>query len=609
MPNTLKGKISFIYLCLVMMTGIVGITSFLSLFSLGRSIDGLMTDNYKSIGAVTNMLDAIERQDSAVLIYINVDRHKGIDLFSENNTSFLKWHNVEYNNVTESGEKELVENINHSYLKYVKLFSELQEIRNSQGVEKSVSFYNDTVMPDFINLKSQLKDLISLNEKAMFKGKDEATENATRSVYVVSGLTALAILGGFLLSRFSVNRFLRPIYSLIGAIKEIKAGNMNRQAEVMGKDEIAELTLEFNHMTQRLQQYEQSNLGTLMSEKNKSLAIVKNISDPLIVLDTNFRVILLNDACESFFEISEEKAMSRHFLESIRNGELYDFICDAVDSREETLQRILHLKSGDEDYYFNVIVSRIKNFDSSLNGLVILLQNVTQLKQLDKIRTDFIATISHEFKTPLTSIMMGTNLLLKKGMGPLNEEQSDVLQAIQEDGERLTALVDDLLELTRIESGKAVYKFEACSVDGILATSAKQFYGQARQRDINLLCEYEEGLPRVRADYEKITWVLNNLLSNAFKYTNSGDDIAVSAMVKDGRMHISVKDTGVGIPEEYIGRIFDKFVQVKDGNFEVRGTGLGLAVVKQIIEAHGGRIWCESRLDSGSSFTFTLNLE
>ena len=568
-----------------------------------------MTDNYKSIGAVTNMLDAIERQDSAVLIYINVDRHKGIDLFSENNTSFLKWHNVEYNNVTESGEKELVENINHSYLKYVKLFSELQEIRNSQGVEKSVSFYNDTVMPDFINLKSQLKDLISLNEKAMFKGKDEATENATRSVYVVSGLTALAILGGFLLSRFSVNRFLRPIYSLIGAIKEIKAGNMNRQAEVMGKDEIAELTLEFNHMTQRLQQYEQSNLGTLMSEKNKSLAIVKNISDPLIVLDTNFRVILLNDACESFFEISEEKAMSRHFLESIRNGELYDFICDAVDSREETLQRILHLKSGDEDYYFNVIVSRIKNFDSSLNGLVILLQNVTQLKQLDKIRTDFIATISHEFKTPLTSIMMGTNLLLKKGMGPLNEEQSDVLQAIQEDGERLTALVDDLLELTRIESGKAVYKFEACSVDGILATSAKQFYGQARQRDINLLCEYEEGLPRVRADYEKITWVLNNLLSNAFKYTNSGDDIAVSAMVKDGRMHISVKDTGVGIPEEYIGRIFDKFVQVKDGNFEVRGTGLGLAVVKQIIEAHGGRIWCESRLDSGSSFTFTLNLE
>lgn len=609
MPKTLKGKISFIYFCLVILIGVVGATSFLNLFRLSKSIDGLMTNNYKSISAASNMLEAIERQDSAMLIYINVDRQKGIDLFLGNNNSFLKWYTIVSNNITELGEKDIIEKVNDYYLKYAKLFSELQEIRNVQGTEKSVLYYNSTIMPDFIKLKKELKDLTALNEKAMFESKDKATQDANQSIYIIFSLTSLAIIGGFLLSRFFTNRFLKPIYSLISAIREIKAGNMNRQAEVIGKDEIAELTIEFNHMTQRLQQYEQSALGTLMSEKNKSLAIVKSISDPLIVLDTNLRVVLINTACESFFDVKEEKALNRHFLEGIRNGELFDFISGAVDSKDETLHKIIHLKSGDEDYYFNVVVTGIKNRDTSLDGLVILLQNVTQLKQLEKIRTDFIATISHEFKTPLTSIMMGTNLLLKEGMGTINDGQKDVINAIEEDGVRLTALVNDLLELTRIESGNAIYKFESCSIDGIIDTSIKQFYHQAEQREINLYCEYDEDLPRVRADYEKITWVLNNLISNALKYTNSGDEISVTALKKNGRMYITVKDNGVGIPEEYIAKIFDKFVQVKDGDFEVRGTGLGLAVVKQIIEAHGGQIWCESKLDSGSSFTFNLSLE
>lgn len=608
MIKTLKGKISVVYLCLVIMIAVVGTASIVNLFNLGQSINGLMVDNYKSINAVNNMIEAIERQDSAILIYINADHRKGIDLFLESNQTYLKWYNVEAGNITENGETGLVEQINTNYLSYTKLFSQLQEIKNINGKSDYESFYNSQISPTFSKLKNLLKDLSLLNEKAMFRGRDNAEKSSRQSMDIIAVLTIIALIGGFAAARYFTGRFMRPIYSLTETIKLVKAGDLNQQANIISQDEIGELAGEFNNMTKRLQLYEQSALGRLMAEKNKTLAIVKSTADPLIVLDSNYRVMLLNDACENIFDIREAKVTNKHFLEVIRNEELFDFISENRETGDETRQKIIRLSPEKEEYYFNVVVKAIKDTDAHLAELIVSFQNITRLKQLEKIRTDFIATISHEFKTPLTSIMMGTDLMLGNGMGDLNKDQKEIVNTIKEDGERLSTLVNDLLELTRIESGKAVFKIETCLIDGIIESSIKQFYHIAEQKDVSLFFECDENLPKVRADYEKITWVLNNLISNALKYTNAGDEISVSAFVKEGKMRVSVRDTGVGIPEEYIDKIFDKFVQVKGGDLEVRGTGLGLAVVKEIISIHNGSIWCESRLDSGSSFIFTLDL-
>jgi signal transduction histidine kinase len=608
MIKTLKGKISIVYLSLVLLIAIVGITASVNIFNLGGSINGLMSANYKSIQAANFMTEAVERQDSSVLIYINVDKQKGKDLFADNNEEFLKWYNVCANNVTEKGEKEIIDTIKESYNHYVKLFLDLQEIRSGQEIDKAVAFYNTEVMPDFVNMKNELKQLSLLNENAMFKGKDLATEHAQNSMYMVLVLSIFAMIGGGVVSGFFINRFLMPISSLTQTMKLIKAGDLNQQANIITKDEIGELAQEFNNMTKRLQQYEQSTLGKLLAEKTKSLAIVKSISEPLVVLDTDYRIVLMNDAFEKVFNISEEVSINKHFLEGIRNGEIFDFISSTFKSKEETRQKIFLVKVNYEDYYFNIIVAAVKDDDASLSGIIAVFQNVTQLKELEKIRTDFIATISHEFKTPLTSIMMGADVLLEEGMGPLNDDQRQFMKAIREDSDRLTKLVNDLLELTRIESGKAVFKFQEYAIDDIIECAVKPFYQLAEQHDVNLYFQYEDNLPPVTADFEKITWVLNNLISNALKYTNMGDEIGVSAVEKADKVYVTVKDTGMGIPEEYLDRIFEKFVQVKDGDFEMRGTGLGLAVVKEIIEAHQGKIWCESKLDVGSSFTFTLNI-
>jgi PAS domain S-box-containing protein len=375
-------------------------------------------------------------------------------------------------------------------------------------------------------------------------------------------------------------------------------------------------------MTNRLLLYEQSTIGKLMAEKNKSLAIVKSITDPLIVLDQNYRFILINSVGEEFFEIQEADILNKHFLEVIRNGELFEHISGIFDSAihasreepkralgEESKQKVLLLRSREQDYYFNVVVKIIRDLDAGINSIVVLFQNITQIKQLEKIKTDFVATVSHEFKTPLTSIMMGLSLLNDEKIGVLNEKQLETLRMIQEEGESLTALVTDLLEIMRLESGRSVFKIRPVSVEELIANSVKKFLEPAKRKEVSLAYEADENLPKVRADAEKITWVLNNLITNALKYTNAGDEILVTAVVKLQKMLITVKDTGMGIPPGYQDKLFDKFVQVKGYDLEVRGTGLGLAIAKEIVEANGGEIWYESALDAGSVFTFTLPLD
>ena len=198
--------------------------------------------------------------------------------------------------------------------------------------------------------------------------------------------------------------------------------------------------------------------------------------------------------------------------------------------------------------------------------------------------------------------------MLDENIGALNPKQKEIIETIEEDGNRLTALVINLLQLIKIESDKSLFNFVPCSIVGIIDDCYKNFYEQAGNNDVNLYYEMDENLPKIKVDSEKITWVLNNLVSNALKFTNAGDEICIIAYADKTNIYVSVKDTGIGIPEQYLNKIFDKFVQVERHDYETRGTGLGLAIAKEIVEAHGGTIKCESKLDEGSIFTFTLPL-
>lgn len=602
--KTIKGKIWLIIIDLILLIAIIGVTSVSNLFKLEKLVDGLMTDNYNSISAVYNMIEIIENQDDAIHIYLESDRRKGIIIYELNREAFQKWYQLETNHVTESGESKFVEQIEINYNKYLLYFSILQEIRNSSDNISAINYYGNTIVPIFNELKKDMKMVILINETAMFADKTEASETSKKSVYFVLIFSLFAVTGGFVLSWYFTKRFLKPLSVLKESIKKIKGNELHQHIKIATNDEIALLSKEFNDMTDRLNTYEQSNLGNLLSEKNKSLTIVKSISDPLLVLDVNYRVTLINKACEDFFHIEESNVLNKHVLEIILNGEIFDHISNLENYEHEYIEKIIKV-TKEREYYFNIIVSSVKDSSYTTSGLIVLMQNVTEFKLLELVKDDFFATISHEFKTPLTSILMGTSMLLEGSMGQINAEQAEVINALKEDGEKLSNLVTEILELSKIESTNTIYNFTKCNVENIFKYSLSQFDNLSKQKEVNLVIDLPQNLPSFEGDYEKISWVINSLISNALKFSKPGDCVTLSSYFETNNIYISIKDTGEGIPEQFIDKIFDRYFHYAS-NIEIKGTGLGLTVAKDIIKVHKGEIWAKSTLGEGSIFTFFL---
>jgi signal transduction histidine kinase len=232
---------------------------------------------------------------------------------------------------------------------------------------------------------------------------------------------------------------------------------------------------------------------------------------------------------------------------------VFDYITSVAKKKElQDNQKLISMQVDEKRYYFNITVTIVSEKNGSIDHIVVLYQNVTELKELENLKSDFIATVSHEFKTPLMSLIMGASLMMEENLGTLNKEQSEVMEAIKEDGEKLSDLVNNLFQISKLESSNAVFKIEPCSIIEIIETSYRRFLKAAE------------------------------------------------------KMCISVSDTGVGISEEYIDKIFIKFFSVDTYGNNKKGTGLGLSICKEIVEAHSGEIWCESQIDLGSTFTFTI---
>jgi len=607
--KTLKGKIVTVNVFLVLVIVMIGLLSSFNIYRVSGEIDGLMTNNYKSIDVSTKMTKVIEAQDKAILQYIAFQNKNSIDTIYTCNEEFYKWLNVEKNNITEVGEENITNKIGDDYLLFVKSFSKFQDYQKFHSSSENIKFYNSVVSPLVVKVKVDLVTLTKLNEKAMFNGRDNAKSNAVNAMHLILVISTTAAIIGLIISLIYTNRSLKPIYLLTKTIKSVKEGDINKQAPIINEDEIGMLAKEFNNMTSRLYEFEQSTTGKLLSERNKSIAIVKSIADPLIVLDASYKIQLLNDSGENIFGVLEQNVINSHFLETIGNMELYDYIFLVVNNKPTNTEKILNFQVNERIYFFNVIVTVVNDKENKTNAIVIFLKNITEYKELEKVRTDFIATISHEFKTPLTSIMMGVGLILERNVGVINEKQEELLDTIKEETEKLTDLVSDLLKLSKIQSDQAVYDIKTYPIIKIAGDCVKNYWAQAKNSGIALYNSIEENLPDVVVDEAKITWVLNNLVSNALKYTNLGGEIVIGAFIDGEKMKVFVKDNGKGIPREYHKRIFEKFVKISAYDTEFLSSGIGLSIAKGIVEAHGGTIYCESEVNKGSTFIFTLPVE
>ena len=605
---TLRKKILIGYGTTLALMIVVFIWAFVNLLGLGRASDAILKENYKSILAAENMIDTIERQDSGVLLLILGYGDEGSKQYSENESLFLQWFGWAKDNITIEGEDKIINTIETGYSSYLVNFSRLRLVYQT-APERTSAFYHETVLPSFKSVRDACIRLREVNQETMFKASDRARYIARTSILsmIIIGIASVVIGLGF--SLLLSNIIVRPLQQIMEATQKIAEGNYDVEISTSSSGELRRLAGEFNTMAKKLKAYNRLNIKQIVAEKRKSEAIIQSIDDGIVVVDAEFKITDINPTAAEVFGVEPDKAQDGHFLEVVKSDQLFNYVKQTVQSGKsppiEEGKNVFIVKRGERQLYYQFSITPVNAKDGFMLGIVLLLRNVTRLKELDRLKSEFVMAASHELRTPLTSIGMSIDLLQETAMEKMNKKEQQLLSVAHEDLQRLKAIVNDLLDLSKIETGKMDMEFSNVSVPMLFEKAVAVLKSQADKKSVELSFKDAEGLQIVRADANKITWVLTNLISNALRYTDSRGHIRLFAEQVGPHVHISVNDDGVGIPYEYQSKIFDKFVRVKNER-EVEGSGLGLSICREIVRAHGGTIWVDSSPGEGSTFTFTL---
>lgn len=593
------------------LAGLVVVTAwaFASLSQLGAASDAILRENYRSILAAENMVDAVERQDSAVLLLLLGEAQAGLAQFREHEGPFFQWLGRAKDNITIAGEREILERIETGYEDYLRRVSDLAGAGppNAGGAAP----YREALFPAFSAIRAACIELREINERTMFAASERARSIARRARWTLVLVGTAAVGLGLAFSLVLSALLVRPLRRMTEAAARLAQGDHEVEVPSRSTDEVGQLAREFNAMARKLKAFHDLNIGRVMEEKRKSKAIVRSLDDGVVVVDADLKVTSLNPAAARTLGVDEAKALHRHFLEVVRDERLFEHVRQTAEAgRPPPLaegEDVLAMgpEGARRDYQF--AVTPVLAEGGAMLGVVLLLRDVTRLAELDRLKTDFVLKASHELRTPLTSMEMGIGLLLESAPTKLDEKERELLAAAAEDVGRLKALVSDLLDLSRIEAGKMEMALEEVPADTLFRRAAAAMKGQAEEKGVRLTAEVPPDLPPVRADPTRITWVLVNLVANALRYTPRGGHVRLSAERAGARAHLRVADDGVGIPYEHQSRIFDKFVQVH-GDATPGGSGLGLAICREIVRAHGGTIWVESAPGEGTTFTFALPL-
>lgn len=601
MKKNLKYKFKILLFSLIAINGLMIFLSIFKLFNIRKSVDELMTYNFESIIAINDMINYSEKQNIALLNYIATQNPSYKMDFYNMEDSFINSYEFQISRAKETGEPEITKEIYNSYRTYLNSCDDIFSKETSEIVSVHLTDYYDKIQVNYIKLKDHLKDLYDINKNALTIKMTHAQEEIRLSFNLLLFICLFTVVFSLIVSNRYLNKLLLPLSTLHKAIKSFKDGNFSFESQVYSEDEIGELYKEFKNMSDKIVEFKNSTLGQLVEEKNKSLSIVKSISNPLIVLDSNFKCILVNNSCENYFNIAEENILGEHILNFIPNKDLYDFI---YESKKERVQGKTKIMSFDEEkYVFNISISTIISMNSDLNGIIIYFQDITKIKKLDHVKFDFISTLSHELKTPLTSIMMGASMLEEDSIIKNKEESGKIIETLQEDSQKLLDMIDNLLRLTELENEQNYLNLEATDISEIINNSIRNFITIALSKNINIVFEKDKNIPLLNIDREKFFWVVNNLLSNAIKYSLQYGDIIIKLKYRKKVVILTIKDFGIGISPESIPKIFDKFYRENELS---NGTGLGLPLSKQIIELHNGTISCESKLGEGSIFEVNI---
>ncbi|MBS1567255.1 MAG: HAMP domain-containing protein, partial [Bacteroidetes bacterium] len=392
-----------------------------------------------------------------------------------------------------------------------------------------------------------------------------------------------------------------PIRSLAEGIEEIANKNYGKRIYLKQEDEFGDLAAAFNSMAEKLDGYEHSSIAELQFEKSRIETIINQMRDGIIGFDNKRNILFINVVAQQLLGVKEQDVIGRYAPDiALRNDLMRTLLQPAMDKKD------LKIYADNRESYFNRDVLDVTNKDEII-GQVIVLRNITLFHELNEAKTNFIATVSHELKTPISSIKMSARLLTDERNGALDDNQRELIYSIRDDADRLLKITGELLNMAQVETGNIQLKLQPTAPADIVQQALQAVQFQAQQSGIMLRTQLQPDLPRISVDAEKTTWVLINLLTNAIKYSNQPSTIEVETQRRDGEVVFSVRDYGKGIEEKYLPRIFDRYFKVP-GSQADSGTGLGLAISREFIESQGGAIQVTSTPGEGSTFSFAFKI-
>ncbi len=560
MALSVRRKIQFGTLFLFLLLMLTGGAGIYFTATLKQEAKEVLQDNYESIAYCHTM----QQQLDSLSINHSMSMHE-----------FEQALRQQEGNITEPGELEATQALRAYFLK-------IRSGDNAQG----------TLMA----LEEGIQRVLNLNMNAIHNKNDKAGKTASDAQTIIITLVVVVFLIGFTFSVNFPSVVTNPIGQLSEGITAISNKNYKHRIRIDNKDEFGELANAFNNMAERLEYFESSNLSKLMFEKSRAEAVINSMKDASIGIDKDNNILFANFQALQLLGAKPTDVVGKAVEEVCRRNDLFSYLI-----RNESSAPFKIVVENRENYFIKEVVEVPQGENKSR---VIVIKNITSFKELDVAKTNFIATISHELKTPLAASDLSLKLLEDNRIGPLSDEQKELIQNLKQDNQRVLKIISELLNMSQVEAGRIELDVQSVNPYLIVDHAMETVAASAKERGIVVKKQLDMELPLIQADAEKSTWVLNNFLTNAIKNSSDGSEISIIARKVDGNVQFSVRDQGPGIAREYLPRLFERYFKVPGS--KSKGTGLGLGISKEFIMAQKGKIWVESEIGKGATFSFSL---
>jgi two-component system, NtrC family, sensor histidine kinase KinB len=588
---------------------LLSIAAVASLDRLGDAIATILRENYASVVHCEQMKEALGRQGSAALFAASGRADLAAPMLRDSRASFEDALSREERNITLPGEGEIVREIRARYTTYTRAVDGALAL--PRGDARAARFHE--LLPQFEELRGLVQRVLGMNQAHMEDADGRARRLARGTVHGALAVSAAALVFVVWFALWLLRSTTRPLAALTRSAEAIGEGDFAVSVAAPETSELATLASAFNVMTERLRVYRESSLGELLAAKDLARSTLECMLDPVVVLDREGGVLLSNEAAERAFAIRIGSAEELGDAGIAVPGELLEARDRALDSGAPVLPQSLseavarRTEAGERHYLVRALP--LGSAPREKPRAIVLAQDVTRFRRIDELKSDMVATVSHELKTPLTSLRMATHLLLEPTTGALSEPQRELVTTARDDAERLRAMVEELLDVVRIEAEAGALRRVPVDPAALLAEIADAHATIARDKGVAIEVEPPTD-GRIDVDPERISIALSNLVANAIRHTPPGGRVRLCARRDGGAVRLDVEDDGEGVAPELLPRIFDRSFTTRGGDGPgadgPRGHGLGLAIAREIALQHGGELRAESKPGEGSTFSLVL---